>query len=172
MPGTIHSKSIQTRLSLSLCRLCFSIRYAKRKTSPSLSPSPLLPETRAYNLHILAHHSNHQIEKTNSLDESETENGIGEKLATHGWVAGNSHDERREHHADTDTSAAETDGRGSHTHVLRDLDHGGGDFGGEGSGLAGLSGLEDLRDLSALGGLEGGGLAGSGLGDACDICVR
>ena len=38
-----------------------------------LSP-PLTAPTS--NLYILAHHGNHEIEKTNSLDESETQNGV------------------------------------------------------------------------------------------------
>jgi hypothetical protein len=133
----------------------------------SLSNPFPIPSIKSLNLHILAHHSNHQIEKTNSLDEGETKNGVGEKLTTHGWVTGNGHDESSEHHADTDTSTAETDGRRSHTHVLGDLHHGGGDFGRIGACLAALSCLEDLGDLCALGGLEGGGLAGGGLGNAC-----
>ena len=129
-----------------------------------------IPSLKSPSLHILAHHSNHQIEKTNGLDEGETENGVGEKLATHGWVAGNGHDESSEHHADTDTCTTETDGRGSHTHVLGDLDHGGGDLGGVRACLAALGGLEDLRDLGALGSLERRGLAGGGLGNAYDRC--
>jgi hypothetical protein len=35
-----------------------------------------------------------------------------------------------------------------------------------------LGGLEDLGDLGALGGLEGGGLAGGSLGHAYDMDVR
>ena len=52
---------------------------------------------------------------------------------------------------------------------MGDLDHGGGDFGGVGARLARLGGLEDLGDLGALCGLEGGGLAGSGLGHTCSV---
>lgn len=33
---------------------------------------------------------------TDSLDESESKNGVGEKLSTEGWVAGNSGKERCE----------------------------------------------------------------------------
>jgi hypothetical protein len=116
-------------------------------------------------LHILTHHSNHQIEKTNSLDEGESQNSVGEKLATHGWVAGNSHEESSEDHTDTDTGTTETDGSGSHTQVLGDLDHGVGDFRGEGTAgchvAAGVG--EDLGGLLTLQGAEGGGgLAGLG----------
>lgn len=42
--------------------------------------------------------------KTNGFDESETKNGVGEKLATEGWVAGNRSKEGSEDQSDTDTS--------------------------------------------------------------------
>ena len=114
-------------------------------------------------LHVLAHHGNHQIEKTNSLNESETENSVGEELTTHAWVAGDGQEESSENHTDTDTSTTETDGSGTHTQVLGDLDHGGGDFRGEstlgllGEAVAGDVG-EDLGSLLTLHGGEWGGL--------------
>jgi hypothetical protein len=37
----------------------------------------------------LGHEGNHEIEKTNGLDESETQNGVREQLTTEGRVAGN-----------------------------------------------------------------------------------
>ncbi len=39
------------------------------------------------NLHVLAHHGNHEIEETNGLDESKPKNGIREKLAPHARVS-------------------------------------------------------------------------------------
>src|SRR5689334_10590069 len=85
---------------------------------PLLQPTAL-PQHKNY-LHVLAHHGNHEIEQTNGLDESETQNGVGEKLSTHAWVAGNSHQEGGEDHTDTDTSTTETNGGGTHSEVLRD----------------------------------------------------
>lgn len=38
---------------------------------------------------------------TNGLDESETQNGVGEELATERWVAGNSLEESSENETDT-----------------------------------------------------------------------
>lgn len=98
----------------------------------------------------LGHEGNHEIEKTDGLDESETKNGVGEELATEGRVAGNTVEEGGEDQTDTDTSTGKTDGGGTHTQVLGDLDHG----------------LGDLRRVSALGldlGEDLGGLDGGGL---------
>lgn len=110
-------------------------------------------------LHVLAHHSNHEVEQSDGLDEGETENGVGEELSTHAWVASDSGQEGSEDHSDTDTGTTETDGSGPHTQVLGDLDHGSGDLGVErAGGLAAHSvtgcGSEDLRSLLTLDGLE------------------
>jgi hypothetical protein len=109
-------------------------------------------------LHVLAHHGNHEVEQTDSLDEGEAQNGVGEELATHAGVAGNGHQQGGEDHADTDTSTAETDGGRAHTDVLRDLDHGGGDLRGVEAAAHGVTGggIEDGGSLLALHGLEGG----------------
>lgn len=112
-------------------------------------------------LDVLAHHSNHQVEQTHGLDESETQNGVGEELATEGRVAGDTHEQSGEDETDTDTGTTETDGGGTHAQVLGDLDHGGGDLGGvlaAGSRLEGLAGvgLEEGGRGDALGGTEGG----------------
>lgn len=112
-------------------------------------------------LNVLAHHGNHEIEETHGLDEGETQNGVGEKLATESRVAGDRHEESGEDETDTDTGTTETDGSGTHTQVLGDLNHGGGDLGGvlaAGSGLEGLAGvgLEDGGSGDTLGGTEGG----------------
>jgi len=127
------------------------------------------PDSRARNLDVLAHHGNHEVEKSDGLNESETKNGVGEELSTHGWVAGNGGEERGENHTDTDTSTTETDGSGTHTDVLGDLDHGGGDLRGvwadslAADDVAGGS-VKDGGGLLALHGLEWGGL-----GHACVI---
>lgn len=119
-------------------------------------------------LDVLAHHSNHQVEQTHGLDESETQNGVGEELATESRVAGNTHEESGEDETDTDTGTTETDGSGTHTNVLGDLNHGGGDLrgvlaaAGVLEGGAGV-GLEESGRGDALGGSEGGG--GSLLGE-------
>lgn len=54
-------------------------------------------------LHVLAHHGNHEVEKTDGLDEGETQNGVREELTTHAWVAGNTLEESGEDETDTDT---------------------------------------------------------------------
>lgn len=41
-------------------------------------------------LYILAHHGNHKVEEADSFNESEPQNGIGEKLSSDAWVPGNS----------------------------------------------------------------------------------
>jgi hypothetical protein len=73
-------------------------------------------------------------------------------LTTHAWVAGNGHEESSENHTDTDTGTTETDGSGSHTQVLRDLNHSGSDLRGEAT-----SGLT-AHDVAGSGIEEGGGL--------------
>ena len=109
----------------------------------------------------LGHEGNHQVEKTNGLDESETQNGVGEELATEGRVAGNTVKESGEDETDTDTGTSQTDGSGTHTEVLGDLDHGVGDLRRVGTaGLESLSGGgQDLGGLLALDGLESIGIA-------------
>jgi hypothetical protein len=119
----------------------------------------ILPEVT----YELGHEGNHQIEKTNGLDESETKNGVGEELATEGGVAGNTVEEGSEDETDTDTGTGKTDGGGTHTEVLGDLDHGVGDLRRVGAaldleGIAG-GGLQEGSGLLALEGLEGAGRA-------------
>lgn len=106
----------------------------------------------------LGHEGNHEIEKTDGLDESETQNGVREELATEGGVAGNAVEEGGEDETDTDTGTSETNGGGTHANVLGDLNHGLGNLRGvgtalDGEGLAG-GGVDD-RHLLALDGLEG-----------------
>lgn len=127
-------------------------------------PSPSSPESR---LHELGHHGNHEVEKTNGLDEGETKNGVGEELATHAGVAADSKDESTEDDTDTDTGTTETNGGVTHAEVLRDLDEGVGHLGAVGAVglLVELSGPEDGRGLSALDGLEGSGTLDSRAGD-------
>lgn len=114
----------------------------------------------------LGHEGNHEVEETNGLDESETQNGVGEELATKGRVAGNAVDEGGEDETDTDTGTGKTDGSRAHTKVLGDLDHSLGDL--RRVGAAGLEveslaggGVENRRHLLALQGLHGRGLAGT-----------
>lgn len=121
----------------------------------------VLPDPIFKRLDVLAHHGNHEIEETHGLDEGETQNGVGEELATQSRVAGDTHEESGEDETDTDTGTTETDGSGTHTQVLGDLNHGGGDLGGvlaAGSGLEGLAGvgLEEGGRGDALGSSEGG----------------
>jgi hypothetical protein len=110
------------------------------------------------NTYELGHEGNHEIEKTDGLDESETQNGVREELATEGGVAGNAVQEGGEDETDTDTGTSQTNGGRAHANVLGDLDHGLGDLRGvgtalDGEGLAG--GGIDGRHLLALDGLEG-----------------
>ena len=53
-------------------------------------------------LDVLAHHGNHEVEKTHGFDESETQNGVGEELTTESGVAGGTLEESGEHNTDTD----------------------------------------------------------------------
>ena len=92
---------------------------------------------------------------TDGLDESETKNGVREELATERGVAGDSVDEGSEDETDTDTGTGKTDGSGTHTDVLGDLNKGVGHLRGVGTlGLLGNGG--GLGDLGALDGVEGG----------------
>jgi len=111
----------------------------------------------------LGHEGNHEVEKTDGLDESETKNGVGEELATESGVAGNGVEEGGEDETDTDTSTGKTDGGGTHTEVLGDLDHGLGDLRGVGALLEGGAGggVDDGAHLLTLEGLEGRGLGGA-----------
>lgn len=108
----------------------------------------------------LGHEGNHEVEKTNGLDEGETQNGVGEQLATEGGVTGDTVQESGEDETDTDTSTSQTDGGGTHTQVLGDLNQGVGHLGAVGAGLL-LEGRAGggVDDALALGGLEGAGLA-------------
>jgi hypothetical protein len=115
----------------------------------------------------LGHEGNHEIEKTDGLDESETQNGVGEELATESRVAGNTVQESGEDETDTNTGTSQTNGGGTHTNVLGDLNHGLGDLGRVGTlldleGVAGGS-LQELGSLLALEGLEGSGSACEGI---------
>lgn len=110
----------------------------------------------------LGHEGNHEVEETDGLDEGETQNGVGEELATEGRVAGNTVEEGGEDKADTDTSTGQTDGGRAHTQVLGDLNHGLGDLGLVATLLDGLEGVagggvEDRVHLLTLEGLEGRG---------------
>jgi len=106
-------------------------------------------------LQELGHHGNHEVEKTDGLDESETKNGVREELATERGVAGDGVDEGGEDETDTDTGTGKTDGSGTHTDVLGDLNKGVGHLRGVGAlGLLGDGG--GLGDLGALDGVEGG----------------
>lgn len=111
----------------------------------------------------LGHEGNHEIEKTNGLDESETQNGVREELATEGGVAGNTVQESGEDETDTDTSTSQTDSGGTHTQVLGDLDQGVGHLRAVGASLL-LEGRAGggVDDAGALHGLDG-----AGLGHAC-----
>jgi hypothetical protein len=124
----------------------------------------------------LGHEGNHEVEKTNGLDESETQNGIREQLATEGGVAGNAVEEGGEDETDTDTGTSQTDGSSTHTQVLGDLDHGLGDLRRVGTALDGESlaggGVDDGRHLLALDGLEGGRLAGDSQGPLAGVGKR
>jgi hypothetical protein len=111
----------------------------------------------------LGHEGNHQVEKTDGLDESETQNGVREELATESRVAGNTVEESGEDETDTDTSTSQTNGGRAHTQVLGDLDHGLSDLGRVGTALdlegVARSGLEEVGGLLALEGLERAGRA-------------
>lgn len=116
------------------------------------------------NTYELGHEGNHEVEKTNGFDESETQNGVREELATEGRVAGNTVEESSEDETDTDTGTSQTNGGRAHTNVLGDLDHSLGDLRRVGTalnseGLAG-GGIDDGRHLLALDGLEGRRLGG------------
>lgn len=112
----------------------------------------------------LGHEGNHEVEKTNGLDESETQNGVREQLALEGGVTGNTVQQSGEDETDTDTSTGQTDGGGTHTQVLGDLNQGVGHLGVVGAGL--------LLEGRAGGGVQDAGalhaLHGAGLGHASD----
>jgi hypothetical protein len=107
----------------------------------------------------LGHEGNHEVEKTDGLDEGETQNGIREELATESRVAGNTVKESGEDKTDTDTGTSQTDGSGTHTQVLGDLDHGLSNLRGVGSAGSLLESIlggavQDLGGLLALSGAE------------------
>jgi hypothetical protein len=151
-------------------------RSAASSVSLTRSFGTSLPIGLGNSLSELGHEGNHQVEKTDGLDESETQNGVGEELATEGRVAGDTVQESGEDETDTDTSTGQTDGSGTHTNVLGDLNHGLGNLGGVGTlldleGVAG-GGLQEVGLLLALEGLEGrsgtgdGALGGSSQGSS------
>jgi hypothetical protein len=110
----------------------------------------------------LGQQGNHEIEKTNGLNEGETENGVGEQLSTEGRVAGSGVQKGGEHKTNTNTGTSQTDGSVTHTNVLGDLDHGLGNLGAVcPATLEGISGgaVDDLGDLLTLNGLESVGVA-------------
>lgn len=111
----------------------------------------------------LGHKGNHEVEKTDGFDESETQNGIREELATKSRVTGNTVQEGGEDETDTDTGTSQTNGSGAHTQVLRDLDHSLGDLRRVGTALdlesISGSGLEDSGGLLTLQGLKRAGRA-------------
>lgn len=110
-------------------------------------------------LRELGHEGNHEIEKTDGLDEGETQNGVGEKLATESRVAGNTVDEGSEDETNTNTGTSQTNGGRAHTNVLGHLNQSVGHLGRVGTALD----LESVAgdDLSALSGTRHGAL-GSG----------
>ena len=127
-----------------------------------LCPSLVLVPTRVEaflcgSTYELGHEGNHEVEKTNGLDEGETQNCVREKLATKSGVAGNTVQQGSEDATDTNTGTSQTDSGRAHTQVLRDLDHGLGDLRGVSTTLESLAGggVDDLGGLLALGGLEG-----------------
>lgn len=63
------SRTVVYILSMPIHLFSMSIFYS----SPTSFPSHLFPYM---NLHIFAHHGNHEIEQTDSLNESETQNGV------------------------------------------------------------------------------------------------
>ena len=65
---------------------------------------------------------NHEIEKTNGLHESETQNSVREELATESRVAGNTVDKGGEHETDTNTGSSQTNRSRTHTDIPGDLD--------------------------------------------------
>lgn len=115
-----------------------------------------------WNTYELGHEGNHEVEETDGLDESETQNGVREQLATEGGVAGNAVEEGGEDETDTNTGTSQANGRSAHTNVLGDLNHGVGDLGRVGTALDGeglaAGGRDDGGHLLALDGLEGRGL--------------
>ena len=93
-----------------------------------------------------------------------------EELATEGWVAGDSRQEGSEDETDTNTGTTETDGCGTHTQVLGDLDEGVGQLRGVGAGSLEANGGDLGRvqeSRGALHGVEGSALAADGC--SCDV---
>lgn len=173
-------------------------------------------DPRLLHLHVLAHHGNHEIElavirqhifilpsrrtsgnrtyKTDGFDESETQNGVREELATERGVTGNSLEKSSEDETDTDTgcdimsdghstrtfscddldqlTTTETNGGRTHTQVLRDLDKGVGHLRRVGTNTkrCGLGASHLSNAGAALHGVESG-LARSSYDKACVSCV-
>lgn len=146
-----------------------ALRSAASSVSLTRSFGTSLPNWPGNNLGELGHEGNHQIEKTDGLDESETQNGIREELATEGRVAGNTVKEGGEDETDTNTGTSQTNGGGTHTQVLGDLNHGLGDLGGVGTALD-LEGVAagSLEKGLTLHGLEGAGARDGSLAGSSD----
>lgn len=87
-------------------------------------------------------------------------------MTTERWVAGNSLEKGGEDETDSNTGTTETNSSRSHSKVLRDLDHGGGDLRGVWASLNVAESLagggSDDGGLLTLHGLESGSL-----GHAC-----
>lgn len=123
------------------------------------------------NTYELGHEGNHQVEKTNGFDESETQNSVGEELATESRVAGNTVEEGSEDETNTDTSTSQTNGGGTHTDVLGNLNESLSDLGRVGTALDGVagSGVEDGGSLLAAESLHGAGSAFIGCVSCCPV---
>jgi hypothetical protein len=56
---------------------------------------------------------NHQCEQSGSLSESESENGVGEELSTHGRVSRDTSDQSTEDRTDTSSRSNQTSSSGT-----------------------------------------------------------